>query len=117
MKDRPGSRLGPFEDSLWAVGCLAVPFAYRGLGYGREIVRLLLEEARAAGARAIEACPAEPADEETARRGSKTMFENLGFKAAGSEEAEGKTVYRMEKILVVAEPPATEPPAAEPQAT
>lgn len=112
MKERPGSRLSPFEDSLWAVGCLAVPFVYRDLGYAREMVRLLVEEARAAGARAIEACPVEPAEESAAWRGSKSLFENLGFKAAGSEPLGERTVLRMEKVLVEAPAPPP-PPAAE----
>ncbi|MBI5242948.1 MAG: GNAT family N-acetyltransferase [Elusimicrobia bacterium] len=99
MKDRPGSRLGPFEDSIWAVGCIAVAFSCRSQGYAREIVRLLVEEARKAGARAIEACPLESAEEAGAWRGSKAMYEALGFAAAGSEQANEKVVFRMEKVL------------------
>ena len=117
MKERPGSRLSPFEDSLWAVGCLAIPFVYRDLGYAREMVRLLIEEARRAGAKAVEACPVEPADESAAWRGSKSLFESLGFKAAGSEPLGERTVLRMEKVLVEATtaPAAQESPKEAPQ--
>jgi GNAT superfamily N-acetyltransferase len=99
MKERPGSRLGSFEDSLWAVGCISVAFAYRGLGYSREIVRLVVEEARKAGAKAVEACPFETPCDDGASRGSKGMYEALGFVPAASEPAGDKTVLRMEKVL------------------
>jgi GNAT superfamily N-acetyltransferase len=100
MKDRFGSRLGPFEDSLWAVGCVAVAFPHRGVGYGSRIVELVVEEARRSGARAVEACPVEPEHESEAFRGSKALYESLGFVLCGQEaEPCGRTVLRMEKIL------------------
>ncbi|MFA6093184.1 MAG: GNAT family N-acetyltransferase [Elusimicrobiota bacterium] len=99
MKDRPGSRLGPFEDSVWAVGCIAMAYAYRGLGYAQETVSLLVEEARKAGASSLEACPIEGGEETCAWRGTKGMYEGLGFSVAGKEEDKGRTVLRMERKL------------------
>lgn len=118
LKDRPGSRLGPWEDSVWALACLAVGFPYRGLGYSKQMVALLVEEARAAGARTLEAYPLDPAEEDGAWRGLRPVYESLGFAVVGSEalregrprdlgggtspgepSAGGPQVLRMEKAL------------------
>ncbi|MEK7656830.1 MAG: GNAT family N-acetyltransferase [Elusimicrobiota bacterium] len=101
LKERPGSRLGPWEDSVWAVGCLAVGFPYRGLGYSKQIVALLVEEAKSAGAKTIEAYPLDPAGEDSAWRGLRPVFESHGFTVASAEPlAEGgPQVLRMERSL------------------
>ncbi|MFA6029427.1 MAG: GNAT family N-acetyltransferase [Elusimicrobiota bacterium] len=99
MKERPGSRLGPCEDSIWAVGCMAIAFAYRGLGYAPEIVRLVVVEARKAGAKAVEATPLEANEDGGAFRLGKALYERHGFAQTGREEVDGRAVLRMEKVL------------------
>ena len=99
MKERPGSRLGPFEDSVWAVGCLAIARSFRGLGYSRQVIEALVEEARRAGARTVEGYPVEPAGDDTAFRGTRKLYEGMGFTVAGQEQDGNYTVLRMEKTL------------------
>lgn len=98
LAQRPASRQGESEGT-WSVVCLSVPFPCRGLGYAGRIVELLVEEARRAGVRRVEAYPVEPADERQAQRGSRKFYEALGFTVAG-EESEGEVRHlRMEKAL------------------
>ncbi|MBI5201115.1 MAG: GNAT family N-acetyltransferase [Elusimicrobia bacterium] len=99
MKDNPGSRGGAFDDSVWAIGCLSIARSYRGLGYSKLIVEALIEEARRQGAKTLEAYPTEPAGDDQAFRGSKTMYESLGFAAVGSDKEGSYTHHRMEKTL------------------
>jgi ribosomal protein S18 acetylase RimI-like enzyme len=104
LKELPASRQGPWDDSAWAISCLAVGFPYRGLGYARRAVELALEEARRAGAKTVEAYPLDPEDDAQAHRGTKGLFQNLGFMVAGSEADGQRQALRMEKTLPVAEP-------------
>ncbi|HBL17964.1 MAG: hypothetical protein A2X36_06605 [Elusimicrobia bacterium GWA2_69_24] len=90
LKQLPGSRLGPCDESVWAIGCLAVPFEHRGRGYARDMVKLLIEEARLAGAKTLEAYPAEPESEEDSYRAGRGMLEALGFVVVDREAAETK---------------------------
>lgn len=99
IKERPGSRGGSFDEGVWAIGCLAVGRSYRGLGYAKRIVEALVEEARQAGARTLEAYPVEPAGDDQAYRGTKAMYESLGFTVAGQDQEGGYTFLRMEKSL------------------
>ncbi|MBI4347160.1 MAG: GNAT family N-acetyltransferase [Elusimicrobia bacterium] len=99
MKERPGSRGGSFDDGVWAIGCLAVGRSYRGLGYSKRIVEGVIEEARRAGAKTLEAYPVEPAGDDQAYRGSKAMYESLGFSVAGQDSEGSYTFLRMEKSL------------------
>ncbi len=99
MKDRPGSRTGPFEDGVWAVGCVSIARSYRGLGYSRQIIQAVIDEAKHAGAKSIEAYPIEPAAEDQAFRGSKETYEALGFTLAGQEKEGSYNHLRMEKSL------------------
>ena len=99
LKDRPGSRTGPFEDAVWAVGCLAIARSYRGLGYARQIVEGVIEEARRAGARVVEGYPVEPEADDHAYRGTRKLYEALGFTVAGQEPEGTGSVLRMEKTL------------------
>lgn len=99
MKERPGSRGGPFEDGVWAIGCVAIGRSYRGLGYSRQIVSAVVEEARKAGAKTIEAYPIEPAGEDQAYRGSKASYEALGFSEMGKDQEGNCAHLRMEKSL------------------
>ncbi|MFH1725579.1 MAG: hypothetical protein ABII00_13300 [Elusimicrobiota bacterium] len=99
LKDQPGSRLGPWSDSVWCVACLAIGFSYRDRGYVRPIVDLVVEEARRAGAVAVEAYPVDPGSEEEAYRGSRKLFEAAGFAVADTEPAGEAQALRMEKRL------------------
>ncbi|MCX5789275.1 MAG: GNAT family N-acetyltransferase [Elusimicrobia bacterium] len=99
LKDRLGSRTGPFDDSVWAVGCMAIARTYRGLGYSRQIVEGLIEDARQAGAKTVEAYPIEPAGDDMAYRGTRRFYEGLGFTVAAQEQDGNYTVLRMEKTL------------------
>jgi GNAT superfamily N-acetyltransferase len=99
LKDRPGSRLGPWEDGTWVVACLSVAFAYRGLGYSGRIVELLVEEARRAGAKTLESYPIEPSPEGDAYRGGRRFYEGLGFSLADSETEGATQCMRMVRQL------------------
>ncbi|MFA5139308.1 MAG: GNAT family N-acetyltransferase [Elusimicrobiota bacterium] len=103
LKEKPGSRAGAFDDSVWAIACLAIPFAYRSLGYARTMIELVVEQARAAGAKSIEAYPVDPSDDESAYRGTRKLYEALGFSVADSE-----------LLPMPAPEPEPERPAAEP---
>lgn len=99
LKSEPGGRLGRWSDDVWAVACLSVAFPYRGLGYARATLGLVADEARAAGARALEGYPADPSGEQDAYRGSKAFYEAAGFTAAESEQDGGRRILRMELAL------------------
>ncbi|PCI31352.1 MAG: hypothetical protein COB53_13355 [Elusimicrobia bacterium] len=99
LKDRPGSRLGTWSDSVWAVGCLAIGFANRGRHYAPEIVRLIVAEAISRGASSVEAYPIEPASEEGAYRGTRKLYEDLGFTVADGEPSGDLHAVRMVKTL------------------
>lgn len=99
LKERPGSRLGSWDPSVWAVACLAVGFAHRGRGYSAEILRVLVEKARKAGAASIEAYPLEPQPEGSEYRGSKKLYEAAGFIVAEGEPAGESHALRMELKL------------------
>ena len=99
LKERPGSRTGPFDASVWSIGCLAIGRSYRGLHYSRQIVEHLVEEAKRAGAKTIEAYPIEPSGDDNASRGSKAMYEALGFTVAAQEQEGTVSYLRMEKTL------------------
>lgn len=55
LKTKLGSRLSEFSDNIWSVGCLSVRETFRGKGISDLIVRSISEEARSAGAVALEA--------------------------------------------------------------
>jgi GNAT superfamily N-acetyltransferase len=99
LKDRPGARLGPWSDSVWAIGCLAVGFAHRSRGYTRGIVELVVEEARRAGAESVEAYPLEPASEGASYRGTRKLFSDCGFETADGEASGDFHAIRMVKPL------------------
>lgn len=99
LKELAGSRATAAEEGIWSIGCLAIGRSYRGLGYSRQIVEALVEEARRAGARVIEAYPVEPAGDDNAYRGSKALYEALGFTVAGQEQEGSCSCLRMEKSL------------------
>ncbi|MBI3296802.1 MAG: hypothetical protein HYZ75_01465 [Elusimicrobia bacterium] len=99
LKERPGSRLGPWDDSVWAVACLAIGYAHRGRGYSGEIVKLLAAEAKKAGAKTLEAYPIEPGIGGSEYRGTRKLYEAAGFTVAEGEPAGDMHALRMELKL------------------
>ncbi len=99
LKTEPGSRKGEWSADIWCVACLAVGRSFRSLGYAAEVVRLLVEAAREAGARSIEAYPIEPGSGDCAYRGERALYERLGFSVADTDREDSRTALRMEKAL------------------
>jgi GNAT superfamily N-acetyltransferase len=99
LKDKPGSRRGPWDDAVWAIGCLAIGFRYRGAGNAGRIIDLVVAQARTAGANSVEAYPLDPETDNAAYRGSRKTYEGLGFVAADSEPSGESTALRMVKEL------------------
>ena len=97
LKDMPGSRKGLWDEKVWSIACISLGFSHRSRGYARAAVKLLLEEAKAAGAQSVEAYPVEPANDEQAYRGSRKMYSELGFSDAEGEPMGDTHVLRMEK--------------------
>ncbi len=110
LKKSPGARKGPCSKSVWAIGCLSVGFSFRGQGYVRKIVDLLVAAAAEAGAESIEAYPVEPPEEPAAYRGDRKLYAAAGFTVADEDEQDGKKVLRMVKAIEKAPP---EPKASE----
>jgi len=99
LHERPGSRLGPWEDSIWAIGCLAIAFQHRSRGYSRGIVDLVVEEARKRGASSVEAYPLEPSAEGASYRGSRSLYTEAGFELADGEPSGDYHALRMVKTV------------------
>jgi GNAT superfamily N-acetyltransferase len=99
LKERPGSRTGAWDDTVWSIGCLAIGRSYRGLHYSRRICEAVIEEARRAGAKTLEAYPIQPSGDDQAYRGTREMYEALGFTVAGQEQEGSYAHLRMEKAL------------------
>lgn len=85
LKTKLGSRLSNFSADVWSVGCLAISEKYRDKGLADRIVGALISEAKAKGARLLEAYPVRPAHEPRAFRGSYQMYRRLGFSEVGAE--------------------------------
>lgn len=99
LLQRPGSRLGPGGEGVWAIACLAMGFAHRGRGYSAEAVRLAVLAAKAAGAKTLEAYPLEPAPDGSGYRGTRELYEKAGFKAVEGEPSGELHALRMELAL------------------
>lgn len=85
LKTKLGSRLSEFSDNIWSVGCLSVRETFRGKGISDLIVRSIIEEARSAGAVALEAYPTRPFHEPRIFRGTYQLYKRLGFIEQGTE--------------------------------
>lgn len=99
LSQRPGSRMGPQGDDVWSIACLAMALSHRGRGYSTEAVRLAILEAKAAGAKTLEAYPLEPAADGSGYRGSRELYEKAGFKAIEGEPSGELHALRMELTL------------------
>ncbi len=85
LESRKGARLSPQADDVWCIGCIAIRADRRGGGLSARIVEAVIDEARRAGARAVEAYPTRPWDEPRSYRGALSTFERAGFQVIGSE--------------------------------
>lgn len=79
LQTKLASRLSAFSDDIWSVGCLAVRSAFRGQGLADAIVTAVINEARALGAKMIEAYPVRPFHEPHVFRGTLGLYERMGF--------------------------------------
>lgn len=84
LATRLGSRRSD-ASGAWAIGCLAIPRAYRGQGLADDIVDALIARARSGGAACIEAFPVRPWDERRSYRGSARLFTRHGFREIAAE--------------------------------
>lgn len=99
LGQRLGARLVPREPGTWVVGCLALAPEQRGRGLGEDIVRAVVSEARAAGARRLDAFPTRPWDEPRSYRGSLSMYRRLGFVERGAEADGDSEIVWMRREL------------------
>jgi GNAT superfamily N-acetyltransferase len=79
LRARLGARGSRRREHAWLLGCLAVRIDHRGQGLSGAIVRAVLEHARQAGARWVEATPTDPWDAPRSYRGALSLYERLGF--------------------------------------
>jgi GNAT superfamily N-acetyltransferase len=93
------SRPTPSDGATWAVGCLAVRAAHRGRGLADEVVAAVIEEARRAGASAVEAYPVRPFHEPRVYRGTEGLYRRAGFVQAGVEKDGAHEVLLMRLSL------------------
>lgn len=111
LRDKLGSRLTRSDDdTIWSIGCIAIAPAWRGTGLAEAVIRAVVAEARARGARTLEAYPTRPWDEARSYRGSERQYERLGFRLRASERDGATEILSME--LALGEPPGAEDGAA-----
>lgn len=83
LKPRPGDGRGPADDEgVWAVVCFWVPRGGRGKGVGTALLSAAVEQARSAGASALEGYPVDtdgPAPAADLFTGTLAMFRRAGF--------------------------------------
>ncbi len=80
-----GSRLSPMTSSVWSVGCIAIAAEHRGRGLSARVAQAVVDEARARGAKAIEAYPTRPWDEGRSYRGAQSTYEKLGLQVVEAD--------------------------------
>jgi GNAT superfamily N-acetyltransferase len=95
-----GSRLSPMADAVWSVGCVAIGPRHRGCGLSMRVVQAVIEQAKRAGAEAVEAYPTLPWDEPRSYRGAHTTFEKLGFQTVGRDQDGAAEILLMRLDLV-----------------
>ncbi len=86
LKEKLGSRLSIYSDTVWSVGCLAIKETFRGKGLSDLIIQAIIREATTKGASVLEAYPVRPFDEPRVFRGTYPLYKKLGFLEAGSEK-------------------------------
>jgi len=80
LASRLAARRSERTPDTWFLGCLAIAPTARGEGVGARIIARVMAEARAAGARRVEACPVDPWDEPRSYRGALSTYLRLGFR-------------------------------------
>lgn len=72
------------DPMVWAINCFVVRREWRGKGVSRALLAAAIQHARKAGARCLDACPVEIADETkppvSLYHGTAAMFRRAGFK-------------------------------------
>lgn len=100
LMDRLAARITPLAPDVWCIGCLAVRANWRGTGIGEGIVQAVIERARDAGARAVEAYPTRPWDEPRSYRGALRTYERNGFREVAAER-DGETEILLVRLELV----------------
>jgi GNAT superfamily N-acetyltransferase len=86
METKLGSRISEFSKEIWSIGCLALSAKFRGQNLAEKIVLAVIDEAKANGAKIIEAYPVRPFHEPRMYRGSYKLFQKLGFVEIAAEQ-------------------------------
>lgn len=91
--------LAPLDDRpVWSIVCFVVARRHRGRGIARALLRAAVEFARARGAPALEAYPADTSHGRipaaSAYRGTLSMFEAAGFSVVGHSRPIGGATPR-----------------------
>jgi GNAT superfamily N-acetyltransferase len=86
MESKFGSRISEFSKEIWSIGCLALSAKFRGQNLAEKIVLAVIDEAKANGAKIIEAYPVRPFHEPRMYRGSYKLFQKLGFVEIAAEK-------------------------------
>jgi GNAT superfamily N-acetyltransferase len=99
MQQRLGSRLSPFNENTWSIGCIALKAAYRGRGLLTAVIQAVIKEARQAKAHIIEAYPTDPWDEPRSYRGALSIYKRLGFQTVTSEPDDNSDMLLLQLVL------------------
>ncbi|NMO21935.1 GNAT family N-acetyltransferase [Pyxidicoccus fallax] len=78
--DAPGDAPG----SVWSLACLFISRPVRGQGVTRQLIEAAIAQARARGARSIEAYPVDPESPSYRFMGFVGTFESMGFQEVGT---------------------------------
>jgi hypothetical protein len=95
LKTKLGSRMTPFESSIWSVGCIAFKKAKDSELNSSQMIAAVARKAMAAGAEFLEAYPTDPWDQARGYRGSYLQYLQLGFREHSSEEDDASRVVCM----------------------
>jgi len=93
------SRLSPPDETVWAIGCIAIRQGFRGRGLSSQIVDAIITLSRQRGARLLEAYPTRPWDEPRSYRGSEAVFRRAGFQEIAKEHDGESEVLLMQRHL------------------
>jgi len=109
VQHRPGSDntglsrsrlIRPLDDlPVWSIVCVVIRGGHRKRGYTTPLINGAVEYAASRNAPAVESYPVDPGagriDLTMAFVGTRAMFENAGFKVAGSTEAIASKLPRL----------------------
>ncbi len=75
--------VGTKDEPIWSLTCFYVQREHRGKGIQRKLLDAAIREARARGAKALEAYPVEPDSPSYRFGGFVSLFERAGFREVG----------------------------------